>query len=183
MTIRTLLTAAIAMAPLTAMAQDRDRDFDRGLDEDRRFSWTLRGMATYLNTDDLGDAWGGMLGAGFQPVDWFSADLRVGYLRADDESLDIIPIEGVAMFRAFNVDVVEPYAGIGVGHYFLDSDDISTSDTQAVFPLIGLDVRLPETKLRLFGEVRYMFFEDSISDDIDSNMDGIGANLGVTWTF
>lgn len=182
MTIRILLTAAIASAmPFAASGQDRD--FDRGLDDDRRFDWTLRAMASYLNTDDLGDAWGGMIGAGFQPVDWFSTDLRVGYLRADDESLDIIPIEGVAMFRAFNVDVVEPYAGIGVGHYFMDADDFNTSDTQAIFPLVGMDLRLPETKLRIFGEVRYMFFEDSISDDVDANMDGIGANLGVTWTF
>lgn len=178
MDIRILLTAtALAAAPL-AHAQD-----DLAFDDDRTYAMDIRAMASWLNTDDLGDAWGGMIGAGFQPVDWFSADLRAGYLRADDESLDIIPIEAVAMFRAFNLDTVEPYAGIGVGYYFMDSDDISTDDSQAVFPLVGMDLRLPETKLRIFGEVRYMFFDDDISDDIDSSMDGLGANLGVRWTF
>ena len=178
MNIRILLTAALATtAPVAATAQDVDFD-------DREYAWSARAMASWLNTDDLGDAWGGMVGVGFQPLDWFSADLRAGYLRADDESLDIIPIEGVAMFRIPNMDVVEPYAGIGVGHYFLESDDISTDDPQAVFPLVGLDIRLPETKLRIFGEARFMFFDDSVSSDLpDSDMNGLGANLGVTWTF
>jgi hypothetical protein len=177
MNIRILLTGALASAaPLAATAQDMDFEV-------REFAWSARAMASWLNTDDLGDAWGGMVGVGFQPVDWFSADVRSGYLRADDESLDIIPLEGVAMFRVPNLDVVEPYAGVGVGHYFLNSDDIDTDDPQAVFPLVGLDVRLPETKLRIFGEVRYMFFSDSVSEDIDSDMNGLGANLGVAWTF
>jgi hypothetical protein len=179
MDIRILLTAtAMAATPLVAAAQD---DI---FDDDRRYEWSARAMATWLNTDDLGDAWGGMVGVGFQPLDWFSAEIRAGYLRADDESMDIIPVEGVAMFRVPNIDTIEPYAGVGVGHYFLESDDISTDDPQAIFPLIGLDVRLPETRLRLFAEVRYMFFDGSVSDDLESSdMNGIGANLGVTWTF
>lgn len=179
MDMRILLTAAVAAAtPMAASAQD---DI---FDEERRYEWSARAMATWLNTDDLGDAWGGMVGVGFQPLEWFSADLRAGYLRADDESMDIIPLEGVAMFRVPNLDVIEPYAGVGVGHYFLESDDIETEDPQAVFPLIGADLRLPETKLRIFGEVRYMFFDGSVSDDLpSSDMNGLGANLGITWTF
>jgi len=145
---------------------------------------SLNGMATYWDTDDFGDAYGGQIGLEIAFIDWFSAEARTGYLRAEHHDLNIVPIELMGMFRLSLLDIIEPYAGLGAGRYFLSSDEIETKDREAIFPLVGLDVHLPTTKITLFGEARWMFFTDSISSDLpSSDLDGLAFSAGLSWSF
>ena len=141
-------------------------------------------LATWWDTEDLGDAYGGQIGVEFAFLHWFSVEGRTGYLRADRHELDIVPLEALAAFRLSLFDVLKPYGGVGVGQYFFDSSEISTEDRQAVFPLLGLDVHLPTTKLTLTAEARWMFFSDSISDELaSSDADGLAFSLGASFRF
>lgn len=143
----------------------------------------VSGFGTWWDTDDFGDAFGPQVAFEVGVLDWLVADVRTGYLRAAEHELDIIPIEVTGAFHFSILEVIEPYAGLGAGRYFLHSDDIDTEDRSAVFPLVGLDVNLPTTPITLFAEARWMFFDDSVSDAVASELDGLAFSLGVTWRF
>lgn len=163
------LVGLLAAAPTTT-AQVLDIDF--------------KGAATYWDTDDFGDAYGGQVGLEITFVDWFSAEARTGYLRAEHHDLNIVPVEVLGKFRLSLLDVIEPYGGVGAGRYFLNSDEVSTKDREALFPLIGMEVNLPMTKLTLFAEARWMFFGDDVSSELpDSDLDGLAFSAGVAWSF
>lgn len=144
----------------------------------------LKGSATYWDTDDFGDTYGGQVGLEITFVDWFSAEARTGYLRAEHHDLNIVPVEIMGKFRLSLLDVIEPYAGLGAGRYFLSSDEVSTKDREALFPLVGMDVNLPTTSLTLFAEARWLFFGDDVSNELpDSDLDGLAFSAGVAWRF
>lgn len=169
-----LLAAALAAAMLAAAPPASAQILDV----------SLKGMATYWDTDDFGDAYGGQVGLQIAFIDWFSAEARTGYLRAEHHDLNIVPLELMGAFRLSVLDVIEPYAGVGAGRYFLSSDEVSTKDREALFPLIGLDVHLPTTSLTLFAEARWMFFTDSVSRDLpSSDLDGLAFSAGLSWSF
>lgn len=145
---------------------------------------SANGSATYWDTEDFGAAYGGQIGLEIAFVDWFSAEARTGYLRADDHDLNIVPLEIMGTFRLSLLDIIEPYGGLGAGRYFLSSDEVSTKDREALFPLVGMDVHLPTTKITLFAEARWMFFTDDVSSDLpDSDLDGLAFSAGVSWSF
>jgi outer membrane protein W len=170
MRVSLLAAAVLAGSPLAASGQIVDV--------------SLNAFATWWDTDDFGDAYGGQIGLEIAFIDWFSAEARTGYLRAEHHDLNIVPLELVGTFRLSLLDVIEPYAGAGVGRYFLSSDEISTKDREALFPLIGMDVHLPTTKLTLFAEARWMIFTDSVSSDItNADLDGLAFSAGVSWSF
>ena len=143
----------------------------------------ITGGATYWDTEDVGDIYGVNLGVELALVDWFVVEGRSGYLQGERYDLEIVPLEVAGLLRLSLFDTIEPYGGLGVGQYFFSATGIETSDQQAIFPIAGLDVHLPTTNITLTGEARWMFFTDSVSDEVDSDVDGLALSLGVMWSF
>lgn len=150
---------------------------------------SLGGYASYLDSDELGSAWGGggLLRFGGEV---FGLDIRGSYVSFDDPSFKIIPLELALMLR-LPVGPLGAYAGAGAGYYYIDPDRGSADDNVGAFPFLGLDAPLGES-IRLFGEVRWLYLETDIDAAIKSaenigsqNVDvsGLGLNVGLLFKF
>ncbi|MFG0285858.1 MAG: outer membrane beta-barrel protein [Phycisphaerales bacterium JB039] len=166
---RLLTAAALCCAPMSASGQ--------------LIEVGVTGGATYWDSKDFGDIYGVNLGVELALIDWFVVEGRTGYYQGERFDLEVVPLEVAGIFRLSILDTIEPYGGLGVGQYFISVSDIEANDRQALFPLAGIDVHLPTTNLTLTAEARWMFFSDSVTDEVDSDLDGVAISLGVMWSF
>jgi len=131
---------------------------------------SLAGYATYLD----GGENGGNDGVGFgvkvrqKFLGFFSADIRGGYMDFNDLDSSVIPIEGTVMIGI--PFIIEPYAGLGAGYYFVDTDIPSYEDGSGVYALLGAQLNL--WVVGAFAEIRYTEAELDL-------MDGVSVNLGL----
>ncbi len=106
---------------------------------------------------------------------------RVSWLRysGDDGAgdLDMFPLEafGRAKLGWF-------YGGLGVGYYIF-SGDYSPKNSIGGFAAAGIEITI--LGLGAFGELRYLYLEPDLDNDISGSVDmsGIGANIGVALPF
>lgn len=142
-----------------------------------------------LNSDDLGDGYGGGVKLEFNPIDIISIDGRAGYLRFGDTDIDMFPFE-VAGLLNFPIlfERVVPYVGVGAGYYLFEGDGADIDAEIGYFPVAGLEIGFH--KFSLMGEVRYLFLSPEADDGngpletvTDPDVDGLGANIGLLWRF
>jgi opacity protein-like surface antigen len=149
-------------------------------------------FATYQNTEDMEDGYG----AGLKYVLMFQdvvpnldcgIDVRTSWLTYDSDDndfradLDVIPIEVSAVARYEVLDGTRAYVGMGVGYYFIDSDEIEIDDEVGLSAMLGCDQRIVD-KLSVFAEVRYLWLEPDLDIrglDADVDLSGVGANVGL----
>jgi len=131
---------------------------------------SLAGYLTYLDGSENGgyDGVGGGVKLRQKFLGFFSADIRGGYLDFSDLDTSVIPVEGTLMVGI--PFFIEPYAGVGAGYYFVDSDNPLYEDDYGVYGVLGAQLNL--WVVGAFAEVRYTEAEIDL-------MDGISANLGL----
>ncbi len=142
-----------------------------------------------LDSDDLGQGYGGGVKLELNPIDVFSIDARAGYLHFSDTDIDMFPLEiaGLLNFPILFERIV-PYVGVGAGYYLFDGDGADIDDEIGYFPLAGLEIGFH--KFSLMGEVRYLFLNPKAENGngpletvTDPDIDGVGANVGLLWRF
>ena len=90
-----------------------------------------------LNSDDLGDGYGGGAKLELNPVDMISVDARAGVIHFDDSGINMFPLEAAGLLNfPLLFEHVVPYVGAGVGYYLFDGADLD--DEVGFFPLAGL---------------------------------------------
>ena len=128
---------------------------------------SLAAYATYWDAETEGYGGGVKLRKSF--LAFLSADIRGGYLDFSDADTTIIPVEATAIVQI--PFMLEPYAGVGAGYYFVDTEGAAPDDDVAgYYGLIGIQFSL--FKLGALAELRY-------NDTEESYFEGMSANLGV----
>jgi outer membrane protein W len=154
---------------------------------------SLSGFGTYYDPGSAGEAWGGGAMLKLAIIDYVAVDARVSYLDIDRADGALIPLEAAATFQLplFNKRLI-PYAGVGVGYYLFEVDQVRIDDDWGVFPLAGISLFFgEESSFGLFAEVRYLFLGSDIESAADSalsslngdDVDGVAINVGVSYRF
>jgi len=142
-----------------------------------------------LDSDDLGDGYGGGAKIELNPIDLFSVDARASYIRFDDTKVNMFPLEvaGLLNFGMIGERIV-PYVGAGVGYYLFDANHGDIDDEVGFFPLVGLEVGLQ--RVSILAEARWLFLEadvDSAQAELENltkaDLDGLGVNVGLLLRF
>lgn len=158
--------------------------------------WAARGsgiefgvFGSYLDTDDLGDGYGGGAKLELQAVDWLSLDARGSYIFFEDPDVDMYPLELAAYFNIPLADEqIVPYAGVGAGYYIFDAEGFDMDNEVGFFPVVGLEVGA--WNLSFMIEARWLFLEADVDDAVEelgnldeAELDGLGINLGLLFRF
>jgi hypothetical protein len=144
---------------------------------------------TGMDSDDLGEGYGGGAKVELNPIDIISVDGRAGWVRFDDSDIDMVPLEAAALVNfPILFEHIVPYVGAGVGYYIFDGDGGDLDDEMGYFPLAGLEIGLHS--LSVLAEARYVFLETDVEngqgslagvDEVD--LDGLGVNVGLLIRF
>jgi len=142
-----------------------------------------------LDSDDLGDGYGGGVKLELNPVDMISVDARASYVHFDDTDVDMVPLEAAALLNfPLLFEHIVPYVGVGGGYYLFDGDSANLDDNVGFFPLAGLEIGLHSVSI--MTEARWLFLEadvDSAENELenlqDADVDGFGANIGLLFRF
>lgn len=146
-------------------------------------------FGSYLDSDDLGDGYGGGVKLELQPIDWLGIDARASYIGFDSPNVDMYPLELAALLNIplANEQIV-PYAGVGVGYYMFDADGFDMDDNVGFFPVVGLEIGA--YNLSFLVEARWLFLDSDLSDAAsdfgdmnEAGLDGLGINLGLLFRF
>lgn len=129
---------------------------------------TLTAYASYWNHTD--DAYGAGARLSKSLLDMVYVDGRAGYSKTDKTQTEMIPLE--ASINVGLPGMITPYAGIGGGYYFVDSEFLD--DLGGYFGQIGCEFIF--TKVGALAELRYLDLEGSY-------FDGVSVNVGVLWKF
>lgn len=146
-------------------------------------------LGSSLDSDDLGQGYGGGAKLELNPIDLVSVDARASWLHFDDTNIDVIPLEvaGLLNFPLLFERIV-PYVGIGAGYYMFDGSGADLDDEVGYFPVVGLEVGFH--RLSLLAEARYLFLEADanngkgpLAGDRKADIDGPGINVGLLFRF
>jgi hypothetical protein len=149
----------------------------------------LGAFASSLDSDDLGEGYGGGAKLELNPIDLVSVDARASYIRFNDTDIDMVPLEVAGLVNfAMLAEHIVPYAGVGVGYYLFDGDGADLDDEVGFFPLVGLEIGLQPVSVLIEG--RWLFLEadvDSAEAELDNlseaTVDGFGVNVGLLIRF
>ncbi|MEN6575803.1 MAG: hypothetical protein ABFD90_05615 [Phycisphaerales bacterium] len=142
-----------------------------------------------LDSDDLGEGYGGGAKLELNPIDLVSVDARASYIRFSDPEIDMFPLEAAGLLNTSALgERIVAYGGAGVGYYFFHCDDEDLDDAVGFFPLVGLEIGFH--RLSVLAEARWLFLEadvDSAKDELrnldDADVDGLGINIGLLFRF
>jgi hypothetical protein len=146
---------------------------------------SLGAFGSFLDTEDLGEAWGGGLRLKYDLIEHIGFDLRAGFTRIDDASLNIFPLEGNLFFQFPIANRILPYGGFGVGYYVFDGSALDLEDRVGYGPLAGLELRLTQS-FAIFGEARWLFLDPKIQSPSglgSAKLGGFGINAGLMVLF
>ncbi|HPC95256.1 MAG TPA: outer membrane beta-barrel protein [Sedimentisphaerales bacterium] len=138
-----------------------------------------------LDSDDLGEGYGGGAKVEINPIDILSIDARASWIHFDDTHVDMIPLEAAALLNfPILFEHIVPYIGAGGGYYFFDADEADLDDEVGFFPLAGLEIGFH--KVSILAEARWLFLEadvDSAEEELENiteaDVDGLGINVGL----
>jgi opacity protein-like surface antigen len=142
-----------------------------------------------LDSDDLGDGYGGGVKLELNPIDMISIDARASWIQFDDTDIDMVPLEaaGLLNFPMFWEHIV-PYVGAGVGYYMFDGSGADLDDEVGFFPLAGLEIGLHSVSV--LAEARWLLLETDVAGAknelrnlTEADVDGFGVNLGLLFRF
>lgn len=145
----------------------------------------LAAFGSSLDSDDLGDGYGGGAKVELNPIDMLSVDARASWIHFDDTDIDMIPLEAAVLLNCpLLFEHVVPYIGAGAGYYLFEGDGADLDDQVGFFPLAGLEIGLH--KVSIMAEARWLFLETDVenakaelADITDADVDGLGINLGL----
>jgi opacity protein-like surface antigen len=143
----------------------------------------LGAFGSSLDSDDLGDGYGGGAKLEWNPIDLVSVDARASWIHFDDTEINMFPLELAGLVNlALLGERIVPYVGAGVGYYLFDESDLDNE--VGFFPLVGLEIGLQ--RISLLVEARWLLLEadvdsakDELADLTEADIDGFGVNLGL----
>jgi opacity protein-like surface antigen len=146
-------------------------------------------FGTSLDSDDLGDGYGGGAKLELNPIDMVSVDARASWVHFDDTDVDMVPLEAAGLLNfPILFEHIVPYIGAGVGYYLFDADEADLDDQVGFFPLAGLEIGLHSVSI--MAEARWLFLETDVdsaeaelADITEADVDGFGANIGLIFRF
>ncbi|MDZ8119550.1 hypothetical protein [Pontiella agarivorans] len=127
---------------------------------------SLSAYGTYWEADSSGQGAGLRLKKTF--LGFGAVEARGGYVNFDDIETDMIPLDASINVRL--PFMISPYAGVGAGYYFMDSDAGGMDDTSGVFAQIGVEATF--LWIGALAEVRYYDLEENY-------FDGPSYNIGL----
>ena len=147
-------------------------------------------FATCQNTEDMEDGYGVglkylVMFQDVKPKLDYGVDVRASWLTYDSDDndfradLDIIPLEVSTLVRYEILAGTRLYAGVGLGYYVFDSDDVDIDDDIGISAMVGYDKRVVDT-LSVFAEVRHLWLEPDLNTGSDIDLGGGGVNIGIT---
>jgi hypothetical protein len=149
----------------------------------------LGAFGSSLNSNDLGQGYGGGAKLELNPVDWISLDGRASWIRFADTEVDMVPLEVAALvnFPSLGERIV-PYVGAGAGYYFFDAKDADLDNQVGFFPVVGLEIGL--WRASLLAEARWLFLQTDVESARgelqnlrEADVDGLGINVGLLLRF
>jgi hypothetical protein len=128
----------------------------------------ITAYGTYWNGDDTGYGYG--IKGTKSLLDILFADARIGYINFEDSNTELIPLE--ASINVGLPGMITPYAGVGVGYYFVDGP--RGDNAAGYFGQIGVEVSI--AMAGVFAELRYHDLEEDA-------FDGPSASIGILLKF
>lgn len=155
------------------------------------------GLIGGVMATDSGALTGGGLRGEWLFTERFGAEARVGYLFAPDGSGTAIPLEA-ALVGVLPLEKASLSASAGVGYYLYDPDldvnlpsgvDLKPDPKVGFFGALG--VRYPiGQNVKFYAEAKYTAakYEKTVTQgrstySTKGGLDGIGANVGVMWSY
>ncbi len=146
-------------------------------------------FGSYLDSDDLGDGYGGGAKLEIKPIDLISVDGRASWIYFEDFEIHMIPLEAaIRLNLPLLGERIIPFVGAGGGYYIFEADDVDLDNDVGFFPLVGLEVGF--RRVALFAEARWLFLEadvdsalDELEDVDEADVDGFGVNVGLLFRF
>jgi hypothetical protein len=117
-------------------------------------------------------------------------DARLSYLHFPDPDLDMVPVEATAAYQFETGTTARPYAGLGLGYYFVGANR-GKADNDFGFQFFGgVDVEL-DWSFDFFAEISYLLLESDVDETFAENektgpkidLDSFGINVGLTYRF
>jgi opacity protein-like surface antigen len=143
------LTATIAILATTTLADT-----------------SITGYGTYWDAESSGAGVGVRLKKTF--LGFGAAEVRGGYVNFDDIKTDMIPLD--ISINARLPFMISPYAGVGAGYYFMDSDIPGFDNSTGYFAQLGVEATF--VMIGVMAEIRYNDLEGSY-------FDGASYNAGI----
>ena len=149
----------------------------------------LGAFGSSLDSDDLGQGYGGGAKLEFNLIDWLSVDGRASYLRFADTKVNMVPLEAAALLNfPMAGERIVPYIGAGAGYYLFEAQDADLDNKVGFFPLAGLEIGL--WRISFVAEARWLFLQTDVESArgelrnlLEADVDGLGVNLGVLFRF
>jgi hypothetical protein len=127
---------------------------------------SLSAYGTYWNGDENGR--GGGLRLRKTILAFSALEARGGYVDFEEANAEIFPVEAAVSLRL--PFLVSPYAGVGTGYYFIESDVPGLDDGNGYFVQAGVEITL--LWFGAMAEIRYHDLEEDV-------FDGPAAHVGL----
>jgi len=144
---------------------------------------------SFWSSDDADDSWGAGALVGFDFTKWVELEFHGTYypdfgteVSTQDIEVKAIPVDGGLKFNFLPSSMVNPYAGLGVSYYFLDTNQGDIDNETGIYGEAGLD--FGGENARFFVEAMWRKLDTSIgfgAFDEDVKFDGIDWHAGGVW--
>jgi hypothetical protein len=154
-------------------------------------------FGSYWDTRDADQGFGGGAKLDFARF----IELRASYFRdvtsndplprQGDFKIRVTPLEAGLVFKFAQHESFTPYVGGGAGYYLLDTNRGDIDNETGWYGVAGADIKTD----RGFGIMLEAIYRDmnttvrgrgsdiTIDDQVDLQLRGIGANVGLVWSF
>ena len=137
-------------------------------------------MASWWNMNDANtDGFGFGIQQKFKLAPMVALDMRTSYINFKDSKLKVFPLEATGLLSLSMF-----YAGVGVGYYIFDANELSIDNNIGWYVLGGAEIGAGP--VGVFGEVKWTSVSSDINDvkpgsglPTSLSADGIGFNVGV----
>ena len=143
----------------------------------------------YMYADDLDHGLGIGLRYSLAVTEQLCLDGRLGYMHFPDSDMDMVPLEAAARgYFLREGEAVRPYAGLGIGYYFLDANRGDADDDFGWTILGGLEMETRHA-FNVITELRWLWLEADVDDTYAAyertgssiEVGGLGLNVGLLW--
>lgn len=147
----------------------------------------LYGFGSYWEKKDADGTWGGGLGLSIPLfIEYVRLDGRAYFFENSDlgtDELKLMPFDLGLQGHLLPNDRIDPYILAGVSYVYADADQIEVDSNIGGYIGAGLDWKLGETPLKIFGEALYRAnkIETELDEDIDTS--GFTGNIGLKLHF
>ena len=149
----------------------------------------LYGFGSYWEQEEADEGrWGAGIGLSFPIItEHLRLDARAYYFEKsilnDNAELRLIPLDLGLQVHILPDAMFDPYAIGGFSYIFAEADEIDADSDFGGYIGGGLQWAVPNSIVKIFGELAYRFHEVKANDIADIDVSGITANIGIKLHF